>query len=133
MKFNPFWYVGSIIAAWTCFGTSHFPTTEHWAWRIPSLFQAIIPCILLPLIWFMPESPRWLSSQGRKDEALVILAKYHANGNTSDPLIIKEMQEIDLAMTQAAEGITWKALATNKQNRQRVFIVVVMTLMALWW
>ncbi|KAH7323461.1 general substrate transporter [Rhexocercosporidium sp. MPI-PUGE-AT-0058] len=130
--FNPFWYVGSIIAAWTCFGTSHFPITQHWAWRMPSLFQAFIPCILLPLIKFMPESPRWLFSQGRKEEGLAILARYHANGDANDQLVLKESQEIEVAMQQASEGISWKALATNGQNRKRIFIVTTMTLMTLW-
>jgi hypothetical protein len=100
---------------------------------MPSLFQAIIPCILIPLIFFMPESPRWLSSQGRKDEALAILAKYHANDNINDPLVVKELQEIDIAIGQAAEGISWKDLVTTSQNRKRVGIVITMTLMALWW
>ncbi|RDW66005.1 lactose permease [Coleophoma cylindrospora] len=130
--FNPFWYVGSIIAAWTCFGTSHMPKTEHWAWRIPSLIQGVIPCVTLTLIFFMPESPRWLNAQGRKDEALNTLARYHANGQADDPLVLAEMAEIDCAIDQASEGITWKALLMNKTNRVRVSIVVTMTLMTLW-
>jgi hypothetical protein len=84
-------------------------------------------------MYFMPESPRWLSSKGRKDEVISILAKYHANGDINDALVVKEVQEIELAMAQAAEGVTWKALATNSQNRKRVFIVRTMTLMTLWW
>ena len=106
---------------------------DHWAWRMPSLFQIIIPCILLPLIAFMPESPRWLFSQGRKTEGLEILTRYHANGDANNILVSKEYDEIGVAMQQASEGISWQALAANPQNRKRIFVVVTMTLMTLWW
>lgn len=132
-QFNPFWYVGSIIAAWTCFGTSHMGAAEHWKWRIPSLLQAVIPCLILPMILMMPESPRWLCANGRKDEALSVLARYHANGNASDDLVVKEMAEIELAIEQGLEGVTWREMATNKKTRKRVLIVLTMTLMTLWW
>ncbi|KPI45215.1 Lactose permease [Cyphellophora attinorum] len=130
--FNPFWYLGSIIAAWTCFGTSHMAITNAWAWRIPSLLQGLIPCFVVPSIYFIPESPRWLVANGREDEATAILAKYHGEGNAEDPLVRTQLVEIKVAMQQATEGVTWRALFTQKQNRARVLIVMCMTLMALW-
>ncbi|KAH8898804.1 general substrate transporter [Thozetella sp. PMI_491] len=130
--FNPFWYLGSIIVAWTCFGTSHMAPDNTWNWRIPSLLQALIPCCVLPLVWWMPESPRWLVSKGRSEEALAILAKYHGNGNASDELVVVQFGEIKDAIERAHEGISWRALLTQKINLQRLFIVVTMTLMTLW-
>ncbi|GKT40262.1 lactose permease [Colletotrichum spaethianum] len=130
--FNPFWYLGSIIVAWTCFGTSHMDATNSWNWRIPSLLQAAIPCIVLPTIYWLPESPRWLASVGRGEEAKNIIAKYHGNGNMDDPLVTAQMAEIEHAMEVAREGVTWRALLTRKTNHHRLFIVITMTLMTLW-
>jgi len=39
---------------------------------------------------------------------------------------------VELAVEQASEGVSWKALFTNRQNRRRISIVIIMTLMALW-
>jgi MFS family permease len=106
--------------------------TNSWNWRIPSLLQAAIPCIVLPTIYWLPESPRWLASVGRVDEARSIIAKYHGNGNVDDPLVTAQIAEIQHAMDVAKEGITWKALLTRKTNQHRLFIVITMTLMTLW-
>ncbi|KAK5056833.1 hypothetical protein LTR84_012365 [Exophiala bonariae] len=130
--FNPFWYVGSIIAAWTCFGTSHMPKTDAWGWRTPSLLQALCPTFVLCLIYWVPESPRWLVSRGRNAEAVAIIAKYHGTGNDDDPTTCAEISEIELALQQAREGIRWSALVTKKANRNRISVVIVMVLMCLW-
>ncbi|KAJ7303137.1 hypothetical protein DFH08DRAFT_722259 [Mycena albidolilacea] len=39
------------------------------------------------------QSPRWLISVGRKDEARQVLAKYHRNGDVNAPLVVLEWQE----------------------------------------
>lgn len=45
---------------------------SDWAWRLPSLLQAAIPVIVLFVLFFLPESPRWLAYQGRHEEALSV-------------------------------------------------------------
>ncbi|KAF2811402.1 general substrate transporter [Mytilinidion resinicola] len=130
--FNPFWYLGSIIVAWTSFGTSHMPKTDTWAWRIPSVLQGLIPCVVMALLWWVPESPRWLVSQGRTEEAIAIISKYHGNGNPNDEVVVSQIAEIKMAIETAKEGMTWKALMTQRQNVHRLLIVVCMTLMTLW-
>lgn len=67
---------GSILAAWLTFAMVFYPDpNSSWAWKIPSLFQGLGPLLLLSAFW-IPESPRWLIKNGRRDEAHRILAKY---------------------------------------------------------
>jgi MFS family permease len=85
-SFNVIWYLGSIIAAWLNYGLAS-GVTSSWQWRGPSLGQVVPSLFIISVIFFIPESPRWLISKGREEEAHAILAKYHANGDAQDPLV----------------------------------------------
>lgn len=130
-QYNALWYVGSIIASWLTFGTGHLST--NWSWRIPSIVQSILPFIVLIGVSFMPESPRWLCSKGRHDEARALFIKYHANGDPDDKLVTVEMDEITAALAQHDQSTSdWGSLFKTKANRCRVFICLTISVATLW-
>jgi hypothetical protein len=45
-------------------------------------------------MYFLPESPRWLVARDRQEEALRVLAKLHARGDTNDLYVQAELAEI---------------------------------------
>ncbi|TFK23349.1 hexose transporter [Coprinopsis marcescibilis] len=132
--YNSLWYSGSIIAAWTTFGTE-FMKDSTWAWRIPSALQALPSVIQIALIFFCPESPRWLISKGRNEQALKTLAYYHADGNEEDPLVKYEYEEIKAAIEfdrTVAAKVGWKTLFATAGNRRRMRIIIALAFFSQW-
>ncbi|KAA1472818.1 general substrate transporter [Dentipellis sp. KUC8613] len=131
--YNTLWYFGSIVAAWTTFGTFTIPSS--WAWRIPSLLQGLPSLIQLFLIWFVPESPRWLVRKGRETQALRTLAYYHANGNEQDPLVEYEFEEIKTAIKldqEVSTNVGWLSLVKTPGNRRRMRIILALAFFSQW-
>ncbi|KAF7713089.1 MFS-type Sugar/inositol transporter [Penicillium ucsense] len=126
--FLTFYSVGSIVAAWCTFGTFRIDGTA--SWRIPSALQGFPSVIQLLLVWFVPESPRWLVSKGRSEEALAVLAKYHGEGDENDAVVQFEYAEIQsvLGAEQSFSKLNlfsfFRELATGPGNRKRLFIMV---------
>ncbi|KAJ3480655.1 hypothetical protein NLI96_g8199 [Meripilus lineatus] len=134
--YNALWYFGSIVAAWVCFGAFHRADGSSWSWRIPSLVQAFAPVMQVCLIWFIPESPRFLVAQGRESEASRILARYHANrGDERDPLVVFEMAQIRHALKmekEAAKSASWSSLYSTPGNRRRMAIIIALAIFSQW-
>lgn len=126
--FLTFYSVGSIVAGWCTFGTFRIDGTA--SWRIPSALQGFPSVIQLLFVWFVPESPRWLISKGRNEEALAVLAKYHGEGDENDAVVRFEYAEIQSALSaehSAAESTLFsflRELMTGAGNRRRLFIMV---------
>ncbi|EIW61310.1 hexose transporter [Trametes versicolor FP-101664 SS1] len=130
--FNASWFIGAIVAAGTTLGTFQMPT--NWGWRIPSLLQVIPSTLQLIFIWFLPESPRWLVSKGRGEEAYAILTKYHAEGDINSEFVRLEYAEIEttleLEKEQAKGG--WKELVATPGMRKRLLICSFLGLATQW-
>ncbi len=86
-------YVGIVIAYWIGYGLRN--NTTAFRWRFPLAFQVVPTLILLCTVWFLPESPRWLMAQGRRDEAVEILRKIRGDLSIDDPELVKELQQLD--------------------------------------
>ncbi|KAL7416518.1 general substrate transporter [Mrakia frigida] len=122
--FNSTYYVGSMIAAWVTYGTLHM--TGNWAWRLPVFLQAVSSILVLVFFYPAPESPRWLVSRGRNEEALELLARYHSNGDELDELVQFEFEEIKEAILseQASRSTTWTHLYETPGNRKRLSLCI---------
>lgn len=131
--YNCLWNLGAIVNTWLSFGTKHI--ASDWSWRIPTIVQGAPSLIQIACIWFIPESPRWLISKDRADEALAILAKYHANGNSAHPTVQFEYAEIRETLRLeflAKKSSSYLDFAKTRGNRYRFLLVASLGLFSQW-
>ncbi|KAK4945933.1 hypothetical protein LTR10_015026 [Elasticomyces elasticus] len=131
--YNCLWNLGALICGWLAFGTQHIPGT--WSWRIPTLIQGIFSIIQLMFIWWIPESPRWMLSKDRNDEAMQMLAKYHADGDETDPTVMfeyAEMKETIRLEFQYQKSSSYLDFIKTKGNRLRLAMIVSLGLISQW-
>ncbi|ORY11750.1 general substrate transporter [Clohesyomyces aquaticus] len=131
--YNSLWSLGAIVAAWTTYGT--FRIMNNWAWRIPSILQALSSVIQIACFWWIVESPRWLVSKDRCDEAQAIITRYHANSNPYDPIVLVELEEIKEALRlekASSKGGSYLAFFKTRGNMLRFFMILAVGFFSQW-
>lgn len=78
----------------------------------------------------VPESPRFLISRDREDEAFAILAKYHAEGDSESLLVKAEMAQIKSTIKIELDNSkqSWLEMVRTSGMRRRVLIAAFMGL-----
>lgn len=125
--------IGAFVASWVTFATLKIPS--DWAWRLPSLLQAWCTVIIMCLIWWVPESPRYLVANDQHEKALHILAYYHANGKEDDEIVQLEYQEISHSIRLDKENDAnshWMDFLRTRGNRRRLMLVVALAVFGQW-
>jgi len=92
--------VGYASAGWISYAC-YTDRTSSFAWRFPQTVFGLLALCLLAGTLFVPESPRWLVTKSRDEEALKILCRLHHDRN--DPQDTFAHQELSLIHRQIAE------------------------------
>ncbi|KAL7412364.1 putative high-affinity glucose transporter of the major facilitator superfamily [Mrakia frigida] len=103
------------------------------SWRIPIAFQIVPSGLMILLLPLIKESPRWLVSRGRDDEALANLAWARKRG-PEDPRVLEEFAEIAAAHQEEVEttsGTSWRECWAPGM-RIRFFIAFAMFFLQQW-
>ncbi|KAI8333582.1 hypothetical protein BC941DRAFT_473329 [Chlamydoabsidia padenii] len=80
--------LGIFCASWISYGTK--PINNGSSWRLPMGVQ-VIPClVLLIMIYFIPESPRYLMYRNYDSDALIVLSKIRGDGSSNHPDVYME-------------------------------------------
>ncbi|KAK4116636.1 general substrate transporter [Canariomyces notabilis] len=103
--YNCGWFGGAIPAAFVTFGTNYMG--NDFSWRIPLILQSFACVIVIGAVFFIPESPRFLMANGREEEAIAFLVKYHGNGDPNSKLVKLEVDEMREGIRQDGIDKTW--------------------------
>ncbi|KAI4595632.1 hypothetical protein KJ359_006621 [Pestalotiopsis sp. 9143b] len=131
--FNASWFVGAIVAAGTTYGTFQMGST--WSWRLPSLLQLVPSLCQVTFLPFCPESPRWLVSRDRSDEAFAILSKYHGEGDNGDEFVRLEFAQIQSTIAlekETSKSFVWANVFRDAPMRRRFLLAVTIGFFAQW-
>ncbi|KAJ5675486.1 hypothetical protein N7462_008383 [Penicillium macrosclerotiorum] len=130
--YNTTWCMGSITSAVVTILTLNIASS--WSWRLPCLLQMVYPSLQIISLMFVPESPRWLVSAGRKSEALCILRKYHSNGNEHDEIVQKEFDQICSLIPLNSKSAThgWKKFFSCRGSMHMLGICIMVGFMQEW-
>ncbi|KAF7776647.1 hypothetical protein Agabi119p4_5040 [Agaricus bisporus var. burnettii] len=131
--YNSFYYAGSMLCTGITVATTRSSSTL--SWRLPLAMQVVPASILTVGAFFLPESPRYLISRGKKDEAMRILAKYHGNGDENAPLVKLEWKEYEEAVKLDASDKRWydySELVNTPSARYRMGVVIMMAFFGQW-
>ncbi len=94
-----------------------------YGWKAMFIVGLVPAVLMIPLRWFLHESPRWLAANGRYEEADVIVSKMEASARASG----KELPKPKILATPIKRASDWKELF------QGIYLRRTLSIWAMWF
>jgi MFS family permease len=121
-----FYSVGSFIAYWINYACSlHREKLGEWDWKMVVIFQMMVPIIIIALLPFIPETPRWYIQHGNQlEKARASLRRVRETEQEVEDeiLVIREALEFE----KEAISNTYSALWKDRSVRKRLFLAFIL-------
>jgi MFS family permease len=119
-----FYSVGSFIAYWINYACQQNKANlGEWDWRMVVIFQMLVPIIIIALLPFIPETPRWYIQHGERiDDARATLRRVRETEEEIEKeiLMIREAIEFEKEISSS-----YKALWKDPSVRKRLLLAFV--------
>ncbi|KAH6670283.1 general substrate transporter [Plectosphaerella plurivora] len=119
--YNVMWPVGALVASLATRFSDNYPGTK--SWLIPVGLQAMFPGIICIGALFLPESPRWLYTRNKRDEATSLLARVHGGGSVNSEWVKLQLHEYEEFLEMDGTDKRWwdyRALFRNRASTYRL-------------
>ncbi|PWN42001.1 putative sugar transporter [Ceraceosorus guamensis] len=117
--------VGIAISYWVNYGFFFLEGSVRW--RFPIMFQSFFTIIVMVGLLWLPDSPRWLMMQGRRAEAVDVIARL-AGSSPDDAEVRQEVKSVEEAIRvqTAGGGFKYSELLDRgpSRNLQRATIAI---------
>ncbi|KAL1965474.1 hypothetical protein VTN77DRAFT_5730 [Rasamsonia byssochlamydoides] len=131
--YNVLWFGGGIPGTFIPWRTQRIQGTM--SWRIPIWLQMVFSGLVLLFCLTLPESPRWLISRDKHEEALDVLAEYHGEGDRNSPIVQLEYREMLEDISKTGSDKRWwdyRELFNSRETRYRSMLVLFMAFFGQW-
>jgi hypothetical protein len=121
-----FYSVGSFIAYWINYACAkRRATLGEWDWKMVVIFQILVPAIIMVLIPFQPETPRWhIQRNGNIEAARASLKMIRDTDQEVEEEIVSIREAIEYE--KEVTGVGYKALFKEPSVRKRLYLAFIL-------
>lgn len=131
--YNTLWFSGSIISAGSARGGLN--TGGDYSWRLITWLQALFAGLIVLFCMLLPESPRWLYVNNKKEKAKEVLVKYHGEGNVDSAWVKLQLDEYEECLDMDGADKRWwdyRALFRNRSAIYRLSCNLIVSIFGQW-
>ncbi|KIX98395.1 uncharacterized protein Z520_05696 [Fonsecaea multimorphosa CBS 102226] len=112
------------------FGVAFYNVSHEVQWRVPIALGTVFPVVLTICYLFVPESPRHLLMEGRKEASLKVMLTQHGHGDREDFARAEFFQMEKQAELDMNSDASWKQFYSKPSVRRRVMIAATLAFLS---